>query len=645
MKIIFTKLPFAELLLFVLIFIFTIHPVDNFDFWFHVKYGEHILQTRTLPFTDTFSHTAFGNPAVPYEWLFQVLIYLVFASLGTVGVQGLVTLLAVFYAALFRQILVEIFRVGLLGRMFLVAASYVIGYDFWVERPQSLAYVLFLIVLYLVLKRVVLGKNWLWLSVPIFFIWTNMHASMILGLYLFFSFAGIEAIKYFRTKNRDFLSSARSLALFGLINTGVTVLPPLGTHVYQLLYLFFEKRDFIMRVIDEWVPLYQLTFRFYLYLVFLVAAGLSLVVAFFTTKGKRNLYPFLPLVPLGIFVISGVRQTQFSFPAILLCLIPLVNRRSVRSPRILVNILLVAILLALSVFSYLYKKEIAKIPRLYPTAAIGFIESNLTGNMFNEYRMGGFLMYKLGPKVKTFIDGRTDMFLPTVLPEYSELLNTYRSDSDAKSYFDQLIDRYDVSWAIVTTERYTPVRMLVRLLRQDSRWHLVFFDDTSEIYVKEDGKNDSVIANYGASSATPFGKSLYKPGQKEQARQEYQKMNALAPSAVTLNALGYMLLEVGTFDQAKNLFVQALEVNPSSAAPKMNLAEIATKDNNWKQAIDLYKKAIADDPQRGLAYLRLGQIMVMSGKPRTQAYEVWEKGLAATPDKDILEKLRDELSR
>ena len=694
-----------ELILFLIIFIFSIHPVENFDFWFHIKYGEYILNTKQLPFTDQFSHTAYGSPAIPYEWLFQVIIYPIFTIFGNVGVSTLVALLVLAYSIIFRQILWEIFKVPLIPRLFLVGFIFVLGYDFWVERPQSVAYVLFMAVLYLVLKKVFLEKpslssprkwgsinKWLLLTIPIFFIWTNLHASMILGLYLFFSFAIICWMKaYFKTvipakagihltetanwipASAGMTRTARDLFIFGTINTIITLLPPLGTKTYQLLYLFFEKREFISVVISEWVPLYKLQIRFYIYLGIMLLAGLSLIWAFLKkTKHPsviaRNLdlFYFLPFIPLGLFVISGVRQTQFSLPVILLSLVPaiqILKERLKLSITIITIIIIIIFILFLSSL-YFYRQEVSSVLRLYPNQAIPFIKANLKGNMFNEYHMGGYLLYKLGPEIKTFIDGRTDMFLPQVLPEYYKLTYDYHNnfeDSDFKNYFNFLVSKYDVSWAILTTERWTPIRRLARLLREDPSWHLVFFDDKADIYVRDDGKNSGVIDNFEIKAATPFGKSLYKQslplrgkqrlpsddgkeGQREEAKNEYRRMQQISPSAISLNALGFMLLEDQKYEEAKKLFNQALTIDPKASAPKMNLAELAVKDGDLDQAIRLYRQALRDDTERGLVYLRLGQLIIQSGGSKEEAKKVWQKGLTKTPDEEILSKLRKELT-
>ncbi|MDP3973325.1 MAG: hypothetical protein Q8P92_00675 [Candidatus Daviesbacteria bacterium] len=637
-----------EFIFFLIILIFTIRPVENFDFWFHAKNGEFILQTKSLPFSDQFSHTAYGQSAVPYEWLFQVVIYLIYTIFGNIGVQALVVSSTLTYAFIFRQILKEIFQISFIPRILLVGTLAIIGYDFWVERPQISAYVIFMVVLYLILKRVFLGKNFLMLTIPLFFIWTNLHASMIVGLYLFFAFAVLALIK------KD-IKLAKDLALFGTINTIITLLPPLGIKTYELLYLFFEKRQFITVVIGEWVPLYELGIRYYIYLIIIILALLSLSLSVILSLRKKQaklkwpILDYLPFIPLGLFVIWGVRQTQFSMPVILLSLVPTIrliqNRLTILTNKFFIILITAIILITFIFFLYIYREEATGILRLYPKQAIPFIQNNLKGKMFNEYEMGGYIMYRLGPEFKTFIDGRTDMFLPKVLPEYDELFNNEYTDERFKEKFDYLIEEYEVSFAIITVEKFTPIRRLARLLRNDPQWNLVFFDDTTEIYVKNDGLNEDVIKNFSFQAATPFGKKLYKENQRDEARKEYQRMQSIAPSAVSLNTLGFMLLEEKKFDEAKTLFIQALAITPYSAAPKMNLAELSVKYGDLNQAIGLYRQAIRDEPERGLAYLRLGQLIIQSGGSENEAREIWQKGLSATPDENILKQIREALSK
>ena len=122
-------------------------------------------------------------------------------------------------------------------------------------------------------------------------------------------------------------------------------------------------------------------------------------------------------------------------------------------------------------------------------------------------------------------------------------------------------------------------------------------------------------------------------------------MQNMAPSAVSLNALGFMLLEEKKFKEAEELFIKALEINPFASAPKMNLAELSAKYGDLNQAIKLYKQAVKDDQERGLAYLRLGQLIIQSGGSKDEAKKIWQTGLTATPDKEMITKLQQALKQ
>ncbi len=625
----------SELVLFGIIILFSIKPVENYDVWFHLKYGEYITATKNLPFTDIFSHTAYGLPAVPYEWLSQTILYLAHHALGAIGIQSLVVLLVLLYFFLFRQILVEIFHVSPLARLALLSSSFLVSFDFWVERPQLFGYVFFMAVLYLGLKRAFLGKNWLWLTPFIMFLWTNTHASMVLGLYILFA---LMAISYRLDKR-----AGKDFFLWGLLSTAVTLLPPLGTKVYELLWLFFKKREFIVQVIDEWVLLTNVPARLWVYAPILLAAAWLTIVNVHArrTSGRQHML-LLPLLPLSLFAFTGVRQTPFAAPATLLLFVPFLHGRATgRLATIAGATVVLSVTTALGLSYRIQSRPI------YPSnESIAFVRSHIQGNMFNEYQIGGYLMYHLGPDKKTFIDGRTDMFLSKVLPEYVGLIRLLDDEDNIfLAYFNTLARKYDISWAFLTTESYTLSWKLGRLLRYDPAWQLVYFDDSAVIYVRTDGINAEAVSLYGLPAAAPLRRTIYKEGHRDRAKQDYEAMYRRKPSAIAANALGYFALEDEQFDAATEWFHKALAINPEAAAPKMNLAELARYQGNIQEAIALYRQAIKDDPGRGLGYLRLGQLIVESGGTREEAEKIWKEGLVKAEGSERAQELKNELNR
>jgi hypothetical protein len=97
----------------------------------------------------------------------------------------------------------------------------------------------------------------------------------------------------------------------------------------------------------------------------------------------------------------------------------------------------------------------------YPTAAAAFVDANVprrTGRLINEYTWGGYLSWRLGPRFKVLLDGRTNLFTPefwgkTYLAapaERAEFLRSIDADAailpNANSVFEEGLIRR--GWAV-----------------------------------------------------------------------------------------------------------------------------------------------------------------------------------------------------
>src|SRR5919112_1583036 len=77
-----------RLLIFVLlaaIFTLTAGQITDPDFWWHLRTGQLIYETRAIPHTDIFSFTAQGKEWITHEWLAEVLIYAIYKLSGWGG--------------------------------------------------------------------------------------------------------------------------------------------------------------------------------------------------------------------------------------------------------------------------------------------------------------------------------------------------------------------------------------------------------------------------------------------------------------------------------------------------------------------------------------------------------------------------------
>ncbi len=81
------------ILLFVLIFLLSFQVVIDTDFGWHLRVGEFITNTRSIPRTDLFSFSLPNYPYVYHSWLAEVLIFASFQSFGFWGVSILYALI------------------------------------------------------------------------------------------------------------------------------------------------------------------------------------------------------------------------------------------------------------------------------------------------------------------------------------------------------------------------------------------------------------------------------------------------------------------------------------------------------------------------------------------------------------------------
>jgi hypothetical protein len=109
-------------------------------------------------------------------------------------------------------------------------------------------------------------------------------------------------------------------------------------------------------------------------------------------------------------------------------------------------------------------------PAKFPVDAVNWIKDNpQEGKMLNEFVWGGYLLYRLWPEQTIYIDGTTDFFGEEFTREYAEVVSLQPGWQDT-------IDKYDVSWAILPTGR-----PLIQALESNLGWQIIYRDNTATI--------------------------------------------------------------------------------------------------------------------------------------------------------------------
>lgn len=464
---------------------------DDPDMWWHLKTGQIVWTTHTIPTTDVFSYTTGHHAWVPHEWLSQALIY---GAYRFGGYSGLMLWLCFFAAVLLvtGYALCSLYSrnakvafVGALAVWFFATAGLAI-------RPQMVGYLLLVIELLVVHAGRTRDPRWFFCLPPLFALWVNCHGSFFLGIvlgcvFLFcsffeFQFGALASRRWDRHRQRTFaLSLGISIAALFLNPVGLKqVLYPLNALFHQTLQL---------ANVQEWMPLAMNSSRGIGVLVVLVGILLLVVVK----KSEQLFWDELILLAMGTWLAVSHRRMVFVFgilaaPILSRLLAPYWENYNPKRDLPLPNAVLIAISVLIAVLAFpSHRNLVQQIDEHSPVKAVEFIQANhLSGNMLNDYSYGGYLIWA-APEHPVFVDGRGDVFEWTgVLAEYGKWA-TLQSDPNA------LLEKYRIQFCLLA--RTSPMAQVLPLL---SGWKMAYSDSQSVIFVRA---SSPAFSKSGASAA------------------------------------------------------------------------------------------------------------------------------------------------
>jgi hypothetical protein len=166
----------------------------------------------------------------------------------------------------------------------------------------------------------------------------------------------------------------------------------------------------------------------------------------------------------------------------------------------------------------LFPKQSPLSPFRFPEKITGLLgRSPVPGNMFNDMRYGGYLIWHLYPEKKVFIDTRLIIRPPAFFAEYLGI-------SDSPRLFPRVAEKFNITHVILPSALFTRHLKLIRWLYFSGSWRLEYTDGASVLFVRSDVphgqhvdlKNDTTVsAIYDSINSNLYGSPELKlEGQK-----------------------------------------------------------------------------------------------------------------------------------
>lgn len=482
------------------------------DLWWHLATGQYIVQRHAVPHTDPFSCTRTGKPWIAHEWLTDVLIYELHR---TTGWAGLIFIFAAVIAAAFFLLYLRCGSDAYVAGVAVLCAALATR-PVWGVRPQVLSFLLTSLWL-LILERSGRNPKILWWTLPLMLLWVNLHAGFALGLALLALFLAGDLIEPDSIKADSIKawvepeigkpqtpSRLRFLAFILALNLLLVPLNPNGTKLFW--YPIATLRSAAMQnYIAEWAspnfhhPEY---WPFLLIVLALFAMGawqphilrrrdvLLLVVSLFAALRSIRLIPLFALIAVPLISRQiekwKLKKSLLARPA------SAQSRRHL--PLVALNLLNGLFILGMAAFASLHTAQVIQDQPIseiqhFPERAIAFLSTHPpAGPLFNSYDWGGYLIWKLYPSVRVFIDGRADVYGDQLFGEFAD---TYGFKDDWQHTFEQ----WHIQTVLVPRDA-----ALATGLRRTRSWIITYEDDQAVILTRSLGR----APNSATQSGLPF---------------------------------------------------------------------------------------------------------------------------------------------
>jgi hypothetical protein len=476
------------------------------DTGYHIRTGEYILNTHSIPHYDMFSFISPHLPWTAHEWLSELIMAILFRSFGLTGVVVFfIFLLALIYFFFFRILQAE--KVNILLTTLVAVLAIASSQLHWLARPHIFSLAFLLLWYYLLDAYHYRNRNQLFLLPLTMLLWVNLHGGFIVGFILLGIYFLGNLVNYMiaPAEGKDlYLHKSRNLGFITLTCLMAALVNPFGYHILLFPFNLVSNRYLMDHVMEFLSPNFHepLPFKYFFLLMITIFAvsrkRLNFVetalILFFTNMSLFSVryIPLLAIIAAPVMLRKAGRILDDSSGRFSDFLkrkgeaIASVDSTAQCHVWPVIGMLAVIFCAASGNLDYTFD------PKIKPVAAVEFLEREpIKGNMFDNDEFGDYIIYAASEKYKVFFDGRSDMYGIDRMKEYFKVANF-------ENGWEDVLKKYKINWII-----YDANSALSRYLRENEGWRLIYADKVAHIFVRNIPENKYLIDKYQGVKPVP----------------------------------------------------------------------------------------------------------------------------------------------
>jgi hypothetical protein len=484
----------------------------------HIRTGQLIFATHSIPRVDPFSSTMAGQPWFAWEWLYDMLV----GGLDTAaGLNAVIlftaVIIAITFTWTFRLLLRRSTNFFLALILVLLAASASMIHFF--ARPHVVSW-LFTVAWFWVLESSEercfdpaansSAPLSLWLLPLLMLLWVNLHGGFLVGFILLgidWVSAVWQSIRLKGDRFDEVLQSilagkrARTLAFIALLSALATFVNPYGWKLHVHIYGYLSNR-FLMNHIDEFQSpnFHGVAQKCFAGLLLLTLAALALKKR---EQGALRASQFLLLLLFAIY--SGLyasRNIPVSSLLLILVVGPWLSGAAERvgerlggafaTPKPFFHRMhaidhglrghlwpIAAVALACWIAAHAGKLGATQLmdahfdAKRFPVAAVNYLEAHdVPGPILSPDSWGGYLIYRLYPQTKVVLDDRHDLYGEEFFKSYLKMVHV-------EPGWDDFLQQHQAGCILVPKDS-----ALANILRETHDWKPIYNDDVTVLFVR-----------------------------------------------------------------------------------------------------------------------------------------------------------------